>query len=656
MKLKKLAVLALATASTLAFVSCGNKKKESAPNPDESDKGLPEEEKGQESGNNGSSAPIYGDGKTTVFLAGDSTVKTYSDNQYIGGWGQYLGDFLGDVPVQNAAQGGRSSRSFINEGRLVNNPNSTYTFSENSGHSIEDCIESGDYLFIQFGHNDDDTKSGDTLAERMVPLGTPDSNGIYPVTAGTKTNITKSGSSVTDDSVSSAVATKMSSYSSTLKSYKESSVAKYGDSYYEYSSGGTYKWFLKQYIDFARSKGATPVLVTPVARVSFESDNTTIKSGAGLHGENFAYVKAVRQLAQEEGCMLVDLFDYTKDMLQTLTKTYADYVMALKPNGLTGTWPLGYDMTYKNTELKYEGIEATHYNKYGAFLEAGYVAQAIKGIANSTKGESISFKDKITVNPKKYVDPSNMLPKALVNTIESKITGVNVKNPNRVYNSAQSVVDAINALTPVADITNANYKTVGEAASDVRKLFYGLNIDDRASVTNIETLKAIEDKVDELVEANRPKPISTEVFNASVVTEASIVNTDVTYGAYKLHADPDKDITVRTCDTTIKFNGVDYKFTKYMSFKGSKNGSYIEFNVTGPCRITVVGASGSSSAARVFGVYTTSGWSAPIAQCTAETSVGATSAEVNVSGATTLRIASTSSSVYVYGIIIEYYA
>ena len=55
---------------------------------------------------------------TTIYLAGDSTVKTYENEQYIAGWGQYLDLFLGDdVKVVNAAQGGRSSRSFINEGR-----------------------------------------------------------------------------------------------------------------------------------------------------------------------------------------------------------------------------------------------------------------------------------------------------------------------------------------------------------------------------------------------------------------------------------------------------------------------------------------------------------------------------------------------------------
>ena len=55
----------------------------------------------------------------TIYLAGDSTVKTYNDDQYIGGWGQFFDLYLDDsITVVNCAQGGRSSRSFINEGRL----------------------------------------------------------------------------------------------------------------------------------------------------------------------------------------------------------------------------------------------------------------------------------------------------------------------------------------------------------------------------------------------------------------------------------------------------------------------------------------------------------------------------------------------------------
>ena len=51
--------------------------------------------------------------------------------------------------------------------------------------------------------------------------------------------------------------------------------------------------------------------------------------------------------------------------------------MALKPNSLTGSWPAGFDSTYNNTEAGYEGIEATHYNKYGAKIVAGLLADAL---------------------------------------------------------------------------------------------------------------------------------------------------------------------------------------------------------------------------------------------------------------------------------------
>ena len=216
---------------------------------------------------------------TTIYLAGDSTVKTYENEQYIAGWGQYLDLFLGDdVKVVNAAQGGRSSRSFINEGRLydIDDSDFNYSFSQNNGNSIGDVIKEGDFLFIQFGHNDDASKLSNysTIFDRMVPLGTPDENGIYPTTPATKMPT----SQLPDEYKNAA------SDSEETKALTE--IAKYGSSYYAYNSGGTYKWYLKQYIDFARSKNATPVLITPVARVKFS--NNEIVGGAGLHGDNFA--------------------------------------------------------------------------------------------------------------------------------------------------------------------------------------------------------------------------------------------------------------------------------------------------------------------------------------------------------------------------------
>lgn len=76
-----------------------------------------------------------------LFLAGDSTVCDYDENRAPrAGWGQKIGEFLSaGVLIRNEAASGRSSKSFIEEGRLKR---------------IITQIKSGDYLFVQFGHND----------------------------------------------------------------------------------------------------------------------------------------------------------------------------------------------------------------------------------------------------------------------------------------------------------------------------------------------------------------------------------------------------------------------------------------------------------------------------------------------------------------------
>ena len=79
-----------------------------------------------------------------IYVVGDSTVQTYKDNVYPQtGWGQVLGYFFdaSRVQVNNYALGGRSSRTFIEEGRLD---------------EVKGKLQKGDYLFVQFGHNDRD--------------------------------------------------------------------------------------------------------------------------------------------------------------------------------------------------------------------------------------------------------------------------------------------------------------------------------------------------------------------------------------------------------------------------------------------------------------------------------------------------------------------
>ncbi|SHE45017.1 rhamnogalacturonan acetylesterase [Dysgonomonas macrotermitis] len=86
------------------------------------------------------------DKPVTIFIAGDSTAQSYKEEKdgLIKGWGQMLPLFLDDnVKVVNHAMGGRSTKTFISEGRWER------LLSE---------VSPGDYVFVQFGHNDASTR------------------------------------------------------------------------------------------------------------------------------------------------------------------------------------------------------------------------------------------------------------------------------------------------------------------------------------------------------------------------------------------------------------------------------------------------------------------------------------------------------------------
>ncbi len=78
----------------------------------------------------------------TIFWASDSTVQYNSILTYPQtGMGQVLHLFLKpEVVVSNHAKNGRSTKSFLDEGRVA---------------AIYDEIKEGDFLFIEFGHNDE---------------------------------------------------------------------------------------------------------------------------------------------------------------------------------------------------------------------------------------------------------------------------------------------------------------------------------------------------------------------------------------------------------------------------------------------------------------------------------------------------------------------
>src|SRR5690349_16962112 len=77
-----------------------------------------------------------------VYLVGDSTMSEKETKAYPEtGWGMpFVYFFDSTVVIENHAKNGRSTRTFI---------------SENRWQPVADKLKAGDYVFIQFGHNDE---------------------------------------------------------------------------------------------------------------------------------------------------------------------------------------------------------------------------------------------------------------------------------------------------------------------------------------------------------------------------------------------------------------------------------------------------------------------------------------------------------------------
>lgn len=92
-------------------------------------------------------------GRMKIYIIGDSTVCNYNASEYpMMGWGQVFASFFKSqsVEINNRAIGGRSSRKFYTEGRWE---------------GIVAQLSEGDYVFIQFGHNDRDFSKADRYTD-----------------------------------------------------------------------------------------------------------------------------------------------------------------------------------------------------------------------------------------------------------------------------------------------------------------------------------------------------------------------------------------------------------------------------------------------------------------------------------------------------------
>ena len=81
-------------------------------------------------------------GKPVLFTIGDSTVKNEDrDDDSMWGWGSVIDELFDTtrITVENHAMAGRSARTFLDEGRWD---------------KVYDALQPGDYVIMQFGHND----------------------------------------------------------------------------------------------------------------------------------------------------------------------------------------------------------------------------------------------------------------------------------------------------------------------------------------------------------------------------------------------------------------------------------------------------------------------------------------------------------------------
>lgn len=267
-----------------------------------------------------------------VHTIGDSTMATYDENTTITrGWGQMFQQFFkGDITVNNRAKNGASSKSFYMEAPYWQ--------------SVKKQIQAGDYVLIQFAHNDE--KSGGCDGDEL--------KAYYK--------------SIGDDAKANST------------------------DYRGTTANGTYKEYLRKYINETRALGATPVLVGAICRKYF-SGNTIRRNGRHDLGDNFSLIKdgkyttgnkvgeddhtydypyQMKQVAEEMGVQYLDLTTATKELYES----YGDA---------------------KANELLFDGNGSTHTSAMGATLIARLAAQLMQKAGILT--ENINLTSDLSVNP-----------------------------------------------------------------------------------------------------------------------------------------------------------------------------------------------------------------------------------------------------------------
>lgn len=186
-----------------------------------------------------------------VFTIGDSTVKNEDNSDdSMWGWGSVLSEQFDStrITVENHAMAGRSARTFLDEGRWD---------------KVYNALQPGDYVIIQFGHNDGgDINTGKARGELH---GTGNESMVFKMEA--------TG---------------------------------------QYKVVYTYGWYLRKFIRDAKEKGATPIVVSHTPRNKWKDGR--IESNATSFGI------WARQAAAEAGAVFIDLNAISGKKFQKLGK------------------------------------------------------------------------------------------------------------------------------------------------------------------------------------------------------------------------------------------------------------------------------------------------------------------------------------------------
>lgn len=222
--------------------------------------------------------------KPTLFLIGDSTVN--NSTKGLMGWGRPVANYFDTnrITVVNKARGGRSSRTYLTEGLWD---------------EVAAQLKPGDFVMMQFGHND---------------------NG--PMDEGrARASIHSNG----DESV--VVTNKTTGKIETVYSYG---------------------WYLRRYIADAKAKGATPIVLSLVARDRW-------KDGI-VERATDSYTKWAREAAEQGGAQFVNLNHLTATRYEKdgRERTHTQYFTT---NDWTHTTPLGADV---NAQCVVDGLRALH--------------------------------------------------------------------------------------------------------------------------------------------------------------------------------------------------------------------------------------------------------------------------------------------------------